>query len=274
LPLDRGNAALILERMTTRPALVRVIALIASAAAAPAFGQSDDARLSFTTGAGLQVLPDYFGADSYRFGVAGEFDLHELNFGNGLAFGPEAPGNSPYGFGIAPSFRIVRARTDDKYDELSGLDDIDGTLELGLGLRYAAPNFESFADLRYGFFGHEGFVGEVGADLIAYPGDRLRLSVGPRATFGSERFVDTYFGISAAESAASGLAAHDPEGGLVSAGVEVGATWQINESWGLFGGVSYNRLMNDAADSPVTEQGSADQFGASIGLTRRFSLDF
>lgn len=258
--------------LTTRG--IAITALAAALGVGPALGQSGDGRLSFTAGAGLQVSPDYFGADSYGLGPAGAFELHELNFGNGLAFGPEAPGNSPYGFGIGPSFGLVGARGDDDFDELSGLDDIDGTVEVGLGLRYAAPNFESFANLRYGLFGHESFVGEVGADLVMTPDERLRVTIGPRALFGSDKFTDTYFGVSASESAASGLDAHDPDGGLVSAGVELGATWQINESWGLFGEVTYDRLVNDAADSPITKQGSADQFGASIGLTRRFNLDF
>ena len=33
-------------------------------------------------------------------------------------------------------------------------------------------------------------------------------------------------------------------------------------------------LLNDAADSPITEQGAVDQYRVGIGLTRRISLDF
>ena len=132
-----------------------------------------------------------------------------------------------------------------------------------------------FADARYGVIGHHSWVGEVGADGIAYPIDGLTLTLGPRLDFGDRRFTDTYFGISAEESADSGLAAFDPGGGLYEAGVVFGARYLINDDWGVEGSAGWGRLMNDAADSPiVTEGGSEDQYDVRVGLTRRISLDF
>ena len=40
------------------------------------------------------------------------------------------------------------------------------------------------------------------------------------------------------------------------------------------GGASWGRLLNDAADSPITEEGSADQYRVRLGITRSISLDF
>jgi outer membrane protein len=48
----------------------------------------------------------------------------------------------------------------------------------------------------------------------------------------------------------------------------------LNERWGVEGAAEYERLLNDAADSPITEQGSADQYTVRVGITRRISLDF
>ena len=37
----------------------------------------------------------------------------------------------------------------------------------------------------------------------------------------------------------------------------LGARYLFNERWGVEGSASWDRLLNDAADSPITEQGSA-----------------
>ena len=47
---------------------------------------------------------------------------------------------------------------------------------------------------------------------------------------------------------------------MLGAGVEVGARYLFNERWGVEGAVGYERLIDDAADSPITAQGSADQY--------------
>ena len=74
--------------------------------------------------------------------------------------------------------------------------------------------------MRYGFIGHNTWVGELGADAIAYPIEGLTLTAGPRLQFGTDDFAETYFGISPVESVASGLDAYDASGGLLATGVE------------------------------------------------------
>ena len=68
--------------------------------------------------------------------------------------------------------------------------------------------------------------------------------------------------------------AFDAGGGLLSAGVELGATYQINDDWGVEGALTWDRLAGDAADSPIVATGDRDQYSVRIGLTRRITLDF
>jgi outer membrane scaffolding protein for murein synthesis (MipA/OmpV family) len=257
-------------RQSVRAALWPLCGLLAVPAVAEPAGGPD---LVFTLGGGAKVQPEYFGSDDYRLGPTGSFRLDYARLG-ARSFGSPVPGAAPTGFGIGGSFRYIRAREADDHDELAGLDDIDPALELGVSLNYRAPSFEAFADLRYGVVGHESLVGELGADLVARPEDRLELSIGPRLFFGSDGYADSYFGVDPDEAAASRLSAHEAGGGLLSAGIELGARYRINDSWGIEGSVSWDRLQNDAADSPITEQGADEQFGARIGLTRRFNLEF
>lgn len=224
-----------------------------------------------TLRAGVEVSPSYFGSDEYELGPDLAARLDYVRFPGGFEYGSSRTVGFRTGWGIQGSFRYIGERKD---DDIKGLDEIDWSAEVGLGLGYEQRSWRAFADVRYGVIGHNAWVGEIGADAIAYPIQGLTLTAGPRLEFGSDNFANTYFGISPEESIASGLDTYDASGGLLATGVEIGARYLFNERWGVEGAISYDRLVNDAADSPITRDGSADQYSARIGITRRISLDF
>ena len=84
----------------------------------------------------------------------------------------------------------------------------------------------------------------------------------------------SYFGVSASEAAASSFGAFDAGGGVLGAGFEVEGIYRLDDRWALESTLSYERLQNDAADSPITQSGSEDQWRLSIGLSRAFTLNF
>jgi outer membrane protein len=224
-----------------------------------------------TLRAGVAVSPSYFGSDEYDVGPDLAARIDYVRFPGGFEYGSSRTVGFRTGWGIQGSFRYIGER---KKDDIPGLDDVDWTAEAGLGVGYEQRSWRAFADVRYGIIGHNTWVGEIGADAIAYPIEGLTLTAGPRLQFGTDNFAQTYFGISAEESAASGLEAYDASGGLLATGLEIGARYLFNERWGVEGAIGYDRLVNDAADSPITRTGSADQYSARIGITRRISLDF
>lgn len=232
--------------------------------------------LIFSLRGGVAVSPDYFGSGDYSVGPDFAVGLNFLRLPGGRSFGTTDPNDPRYGFGLRGSFRYIAKRETGEHPELAGLADVDASVELGLGLGYTSRNFDAFADLRYGVVGHESFVGELGADFKVHPNDRLTLSLGPRVFVGSGDYASTYFGVTAAESLASGgtLAGFNADGGVLSAGLELGAKYRINDDWGVEGAVTWDRYQNDAANSPIVQQGDRDQYGVRIGLTRRITLDF
>ena len=78
-------------------------------------------------------------------------------------------------------------------------------------------------------------------------------------------------GITPAEASAS-LPAYDPDGGMVSAGIEFGARYQLNDRWGLEGAITWDKFTVDAAESPIVEPGEDEQWGIRFGVTRVFSI--
>lgn len=228
----------------------------------------------FTLGAGAAYRPDYFGAEDYSFGPAGVLRFDYIRLPGGFEFGSSGAVGYLEGFGPRGSARYIQKRDASDYAEIDGLDDVDASLELGLGLGYDAPYWRAYADMRYGVIGHHSWVAEMGADAILRPNDAWVVNFGPRASWGAGGFMSEYFSINPSEFERSGLEPYEASAGFYGVGVELGARYAFSESWGVEGKAGYERLINDAADSPITEAGSANQFGLQVLLTRSLSLGF
>jgi len=238
-------------------------------AAEPAVA-GDTPGIEFELGGGGSIAPRYEGSSDYLFSPYPTFRLKRLTFSNGFQIG----GGDGMGLSLYPSFAYRGARKAADTPALTGLADVDRTVELGVGASYTTPGFKVFGEVRKGIGGHDGYVGEIGADMIAHPSDQLTLSAGPRASFASGDYMDTYFGVSAAESIASGLPQFTPRSGFKSIGVEASARYDVTGNWAVESSAGYNRLIGDAADSPVTGVGSRNQFNFRLGIVRHFRLDF
>jgi outer membrane protein len=256
---------------------IAVLAAASLFAGAPAHAQNvlppspgaDGTDIVLELGGGGAVAPAYEGADDYLLSPWPIVSLHYLR----LPYFGEFGGGPATGFSFAPSFRYVAKRDADDYDDLEGLDDVDAAFELGATVGYRYDMFRGFATLRQGLGGHHGLIGEIGLDAIAAPTPKLEVSLGPRLGFASEDYLDTYLGVTAAESAASGLREFDPDGGLKGIGIEANLRYALSPRWSLVGNAGYERLIGDAADSPITNVGSENQFTAGLGLTYTFGLD-
>ncbi len=227
-----------------------------------------------TLRAGGSVEPAYPGSGDSEAEANAKARIDYLRFPNGFEYGSGDTVGFRTGLGLRGTVRYLPNRNSSRHDELTGLDNIPWAFESGIGLGYEQRSYRVFADVRYGVIGSHAWRGDIGADAIAYPIDGLTLTLGPRLGFASSRFTDTYFGVSDRESERSGIEAFNAEGGLTSAGVEVTARYLFNDRWGVEGEATWERLLNDAADSPITRNGNADQYSLSLGLTRRISLDF
>lgn len=255
-----------------KPLLIAAFAICGTSAVA------QDRTLGVTIGIGPQSAPTYFGADTADIDATGSFGLDRLTFG-GLDIGS---GEDPDGFGFKGGFRYIGERTADESPELAGLADIDAALELGGGVTYSylpdgtAQHWGNyaFAEVRYGVVGHEAIVAELGADLIYAPNAQLEFRAGPRLFGGADEYADTYFGVTPDEATASDFTAFEATGGILSRGVEASVSYDFNDAWGVVGSVTYEEFLEDAAESPIVQQGSQDQVSVSLVVTRALEFNF
>jgi MipA family protein len=252
--------------------------LIASAALLPAWGAAaaqDSPDIRVRVGLGAQLQPEFIGADSTRVAP-----LFHVNFARGTnEFRFTAPDDSPAfavvskdGFSFGPAANIQWSRRNS--DVGAPVGKVRTTFEAGAFAQYEArDSFRLRAELLKGINGHDGVLGSIGADKIWRDGDRYVLSIGPRILFSDARYQRAYFGVSPAASLASGLPAYRPGSGVYAVAVASGLSHQLNSRWGFFGFARYERLVGDAAKSPIVRQlGSRNQLSGGIGLNYTFTI--
>ncbi len=247
------------------------MALVAVSGTAQA--QEDDAPRRTRIGLGPQLVPSYPGSD--RVSIRPLIDVSRARGDEPFTFeaADESAGFALWqrnGFAFGPAIGIEGSRT--ARDVGAPLRKVGFTVEAGGFVQYAlTPALRLRGELRQGIGGHKGLIGSVGADYVARDGDRWLFSIGPRLTIASDRYHRAYFGVSAADAAATGLPAFRAKGGVQAAGVTAGLVRQLGPRWGVMGYAKYDRLVRDAARSPIVRAfGSRDQLAGGLALTYTF----
>ena len=257
-----------------------LIALASLLAIIPATAQSQEATVSespnqyvLDLGAGVQYQPKYPGSNDYIL-----FPLPIIAVQRFFlpGFGQVVEGEEKLrAFYMYPSFDFNGERKASDSNELAGTETVDWALELGVGIGYRYDWLRGTVEVRQGINGHDGQVIELGMDIVTAPVETLQLNFGPRLTWGSGNYMDTYFGVTEAEASASGshLSAYDPGSSFKTAGLEARAVYAWSDTTRLHIRAGWDRFIGDAADSPIVAVGSKDQFSIGTGLSYRFSFD-
>lgn len=175
------------------------------------------------------------------------------------------------GFAFGPSFRLEGSR---RQNESSlPIDEVGTSIEAGgYGELWIGSSIRARGELRKGVTGHKGLVSDVMLDYVARDGDKWLFSLGPRFILADQKYQEAYFGVNPAASARTGLPVYRPDGGIHSVGAAATTLFALDQSWGVYGYAKYERLIADAADSPIVQTiGSKDQFSGGVALTFTFN---
>ncbi|MDB5461145.1 MAG: hypothetical protein JWO72_2886 [Caulobacteraceae bacterium] len=172
-------------------------------------------------------------------------------------------------FGAAASIREDRGNS----GGLEGMRNIGWSLEGG-GFVNIWPTdwMRIHGEVLRGLTAQDGILVDTGLDFVTRPG-RWMIAGGPRFSWADDKFNGTYFGVTAAEAAASPRIVNPylAKAGPHFAGLEVNAEYKWRPRWRLTLDANYHHLLGDDANSPLVRQlGSAEQFSAAAGV--RFLL--
>ncbi len=224
--------------------------------------------------AGPEIGPAYPGAKD--IGLSPFFDFSRARGDEEFAY--EAPDE---GFGIpvihaggiyiGPVLTFTARRSVN--DTAPGIAPVKATVEAGVSLQAEiGDHLYGFTEIRRGIGGHDGWVIDAGLDYILRDRDKWLVSIGPRLEWGNARHQRAYFGVTPEESSIAGVDAYSPGSGIQSLGGTLGALYQLSPQWGLAAYGRYDRLVGDAADSPITENfGRRNQYSAGIALSYTFT---
>lgn len=231
------------------------------------FGWAVSGRVS------ANLSPDYLGSNDYKVGPSVSLSFHR----SGQPRTYHAPDDSTdfqlLGGETLSGGLIVRARSrrDDSGD-LQGIHKVGFALEPGVYAEWwPADGLRLRGEARRGVMGNSAWSGDVAADLV-HDDPRWLLSIGPRVHLGDSRFTRTYFDITAADAARSpfGIGPYAQDKAFVSWGGLASAEYRWSPRWSVLTNASYQRLLGDAADSPIVAHlGSPNQYKASIGVRYR-----
>ena len=279
LPVDRARV-----RWLTRTLQFGLLATLSSATASIAADKpavttvEENPGWIVTLGAGTEYGPTFEGSGDNDFSFVPNFDIRRANEPAGLSAPDDSIDFSLIELGgveLGPAANIRGSRS---HTDVHGVHEIDWSVDVGaFGQYWLIDNrLRIRAEARQGVQSDDGFVADFAVDWFQPVGDKFLLSAGPRASCADATYLENSFGVSSAEALDNGsLSAFSPDAGFKSVGFVVGATYQINPKTSLLVYDKFDRLVGDAADSPiVTDIGSPNQNTIGIVLSRSFHIGF
>ncbi|MEI7842977.1 MAG: MipA/OmpV family protein [Gallionellaceae bacterium] len=217
-------------------------------------------------GAGAAYVPRYEGSANSILRAA---PLLDASYSNGKFFvsvtrgiGYNFSDSKYFQYGVRLGIGNARSESDDA--RLYGMGNLKYIAEGGVFARTFLGPISLFSNVLGGDYGAHGDVGlSVGIPL----GKENRLRLSAIQNWGDTRYMQTYFGVTAAQALASGgvLTAYDATEGTKD--VVMSASWVHNfdKSWFSSVGVTTKRLQNSALLSPLTQRGVTNSQSILIG---------
>lgn len=171
---------------------------------------------------------------------------------------------------IGMGLRMDSGRRESQDDSLRGLGDVPRTVRARITTSWTFDDGWRLAGAwsvdALGRGG--GHFGEIGFGRERPLGEQSSWGWGLTATLGGRRYMQSYYGISPEQSAASGYPVYAPGSGLRDVAVFVNARTDLSPRWTLQAGIGASRLAGAAAESPLTERRNG--WGMNVGTGWRF----
>lgn len=261
-------------RPAGRPArsFAAAVALSAGLSAVPAAASEN------WIGAGITVRPNYDGGDST---VLAPVPLFGLRLGPAFARVdrgiPEAGLRYELARGLAVGALVAYEAGRDvdagDFPRNRGITSFGASAAYGVFLQsdYLAFGTLPFSwVLRYRQAAASGRGSNLDVNLLVpvYGQGPLRVALGANVTWSSTDQLRQYFGVNAAQAAASGLPAYAPRAGIRAASVRALGEYSLTPNWFLMGSLEVRTLMGEASDSPLVQR--RESLIGVFGLGYRF----
>ena len=272
------------------PASAQDSSVPANPSPAPEAGGFED---SITVGAGVAWLPDYEGSDEYRvaIGPGAIGSVHGVSFtlaGNRLSVDLVPNDSGPvWDFQAGPVAVVNFNRSSIKSIDdprIKALGEVDTAIELGgyVGIGKTGVLTSPYDKLsvsvsyRHDVSGdHHSAIWQPSINYFTPLSHKAAVGLFASAEHAGDGYARTYFGVTPAQAAASGLPAYAADGGWKNYTIGALGTYALTgdllHGLKLVAGGTYKRLLGDFGDSPVVSiAGDRDQWTGAVGLAYTF----
>lgn len=252
-----------------------LLALLATPTLAAATQQGN----ALTLGGGVDVTPRYSGSDENRVTTALVLDYSMRNgffvsTTQGLGYG-NSIGKLDYS--TALSYRVGRKDHDvdsdsmnDGSDHLRGMGDVKGSAIGVFGLGYKVTDWLNlqlqaevpFSQRNNGAALHFGIISPL------YSSSKNTVTMALTSSWGTSDYMQTYYGVSSSQSAASGFTQYDAGSGIYAWSMNMDWTHNLNHSWSVVVAAGFTQLTGDARNSPIVQRKASPT--GSLTVTYRF----
>jgi outer membrane protein len=232
---------------------------------------------SYSIGGGVGYAPDYEGSEDYELVP---LPAGEARFDNGMyikLLGLNLRAN------LIPTSWVSWLKAGPVYNYRAERDNVDNNQVDRMNKVSDANELGGFVGFEYnGWYGNLDYLMDMGD---AHDGEYAKLSggynwkysdawvftFGGHTTWADSDYMDTYFGVSTADAARSGLSRYEADDGIYNVGIDLGANWKFAQNWNLRGLMKITQLIGDADDdSPVVDEGSETQLFTGLMILYSF----
>jgi outer membrane protein len=213
-------------------------------------------------GAAVIVNPEFQGGDAYRVLPVPYFDVRYVDREGTLLFANVPQGVGGYflrrrderGRGFSLGAALAPGFSNRDPEDFPGLDTFGTGLEARVLMDYGGTNWGAQARLARGVAGgHGGTYLDVGASWRRRIPGRGLFALGPNLRVGDGQYMNALYGVTAAESQATGLAAFEAGAGLEAVSVQGLVGIGLSRRWRFTTIARVGLLTGDAADSSLAQ---------------------
>jgi MipA family protein len=208
---------------------------------------------------GLAVIAghEYLGSDERKTLVLPGLSYQWKNgwfagTGNGIGYKFASPDDMQYGLRVT----LDLGRDENDAVALAGMGDIDMRPEVGAFFNYfITPEWFLTTSFRYGAGNdRNGSQTDIGIGWSSQLAPQWRGALGVGATYVNSKYMEAFYGVTAAQSASSGYAVYTPGAGWRDLRGTASLTYFFDADWSLTGAVTVRALQGDVKRSPIVKE--------------------
>ena len=243
--------------------------------------ESGERSVAFIGGLGA-LTSEYLGSDQEELRVFPYVSVQDFKgidlFGTSLSYRAVETGTGEglgkWSLRAGPNLTYQAGRDSEDSPTLTGLEDVDFSVLAGGYLRGTfgpvGIRLDAGQDIAGG---HHGVVANASVGTFL-PLGKLKIQPSASVNWGSADHNQSFFGITQAQSNASGLAVNDVDSGVYGYSVNLVSWYELSDDYVITAIGSHRWFANDADDSPILLANDGANTGVffALGIARKFNL--